>query len=278
MPQFRAISDSFARVPLNRVSLDPSIVEAKHESDMHSSTNSTFVLNDSSADSSAISLHHFGEVPTSFRTCLKRFVFDNSIQGYTASSAPYGVVQAQDVIFPQNWNPYGNTTVPITQTLFSYMRYAYIGVRGSIRKRIAVIAGGTSTANATCIITLDPEANIDPSITCEVVHLDSGGSFWYDVATTLDGGQQVALSSNTGFEIEFPFYSRNLFHFSFTDNFIGSNPGSSQGMDPYWTRSYSLTAPLSALNNGWNVGFNVDVAAGEDFCFIGFQGAPLFSS
>jgi hypothetical protein len=275
LPVARNIAPALAKGTRTPVLED--VVEAKHESNLHSSTNTVVDLNDSTFDASAIALHHFGELPVSYRALLKRFVTDH-ISEVGATTITVAQLAYQGPIMPLNTVPYGTTTSPSVNHLWSYLYYAYIGFRGGIKKRFKPLGNAAILpyTNVTTNLFYETNSEVTPSVS--VTTIATGGALLYNAVPTLDGGQQTCLASNSGWEMEFPFYSRNLFHFAFADDFVGLNPGGEQGMDEFWTRQLNIAVTLGSTVNTQHYGMQVDVAAADDFSFIGFQGAPLFTS
>lgn len=269
LPTSRNISVGFAREKRE-------IVEAKHESALHSSTNTVMDLNDSVVDAAPIALHHFGELPVSFRGLLKRFTLEQVLET-AATTLTVAQMNISMNIMPVNTLPYGTSGGSIFN-LWGYLYYAYIGYRGGIRRRFRVLSNAALTPYTTVPIVLKAEANAEISPAISILGVAAGGANLLNSAPTLEGGQQVSLSANAGFEVEFPFYSRNLYHYAFANDFVGTNPGGDQGMDTYWTRSFSFSVPLAGTVNTQHYGVMADVAAADDFSFIGFQGAPLFTT
>jgi len=204
---------------------------------------------------------------------MKRFVTTCSAVGTSAATA-HQTVTLTDDIFPPIANPMTATASSFNQQdLWSYMRYAYVGLRGSVKKRIRMCniapPSGAQTIEGV-IITLLGESSSEVG-TPTVTFAANGPT---TLITTLEGSSVFVPINNAGVEVDFPFYSKNLFHFSFADNFVGTNPGGTGNMDTAWTRSFTLKTAGS-----WNAGvvrFWVDCAAGEDFTFLRFQGAPVY--
>lgn len=222
-------------------------------------------LNLSSASTLHIAEEYFGEMPLSFRALLKRYVTNNVVVAAADATAVPKYLQLAARIFPINNSAYGSTTYPYTD-LFSYLYYAYLGIKGSIRYR-AHPTNGFALAGYHQF-----RASIDAPST----------SFATAAATTVAGGTIARLAGTVTFvpltqggsEFEFPYYSSNLFQISFSDSLQGN-----VGNDDYcatWSRNFKYTMESGTASQP-AISVVLDVAAGEDFSFLRFQGAPYYS-
>jgi len=91
----------------------------------------------------------------------------------------------------------------------------------------------------------------------------------------LDGTVTMDLDSNGGLEVEFPYYSANLYNFSFARNGVGDNP--SQTVLEKLNRSYVASVVTSGKEVVHTYGAIVDFAVAEDFTLLRYQGAPIFT-
>ena len=81
--------------------------------------------------------------------------------------------------------------------------------------------------------------------------------------------------TNGGLEAEIPFYSPNLFSYSFADNLIGDNPLGDMSVS--WYKRYICQFESMDGSVG-GVKFIEETATAEDFMFMRFMGAPCFSN
>lgn len=221
-------------------------------------------LNQSTASGDDISLYHFGEEPVSFRSLLKRYMTTtNFTTGVSGSSATFGNILINDNVFPRANVNFGDTTTTNTINLWGYLRYAYMAYRGGIRKRIRLYGVYTVDQNDTAIVSnVSPTSSELSSITYSTTlrNLDIIGSTVF------------VPHSNGGIEFEVPFYSWNLWNFSFNSDVMGDdNPDE---VVTFFSRRF--IAYISTRGD-YNVQAYVDSASGEDFSFMRFQGAPWFS-
>jgi hypothetical protein len=247
---------------------------AQSAEDKFSQPVSCVELNPSTADSSMICLQHYGERPVSFRSMLKRYV-TTCFASTSSVTVALNSIKVSDSIMPQINIPFGSAPIsPVTWDLFSYLRYAYVGFRGSVRKRIMFPGANQPLEHVLVRATLDQEgvtSNYSPVWT--ITPTTSIQNLLYHKAFP-DGTISMDLSSNGGFEIELPYYSRNLFSFSFSANEVGPNNVNDSNMDTVWTRNFSVEY-VSNCTSTFQA-YMADCCAGEDFAFFHFQGAPPF--
>lgn len=231
----------------------------------------TLVLNPSSATTSGLCEEYFGEAPISFRALLKRFMLSASLT--KASSA---TVIRRDYftsrIMPQNNLPY-NATAPIVGTtidLFSHLYFCYLGVRGSIRLRARCNALTIASPSLWVKIGLLPPSRVTLAPTVVVDSVQNAGN--------VEGTVTSMLNTNGGIEAEFPFYTNNLFLLS--SYWLGSDPlvddVNTDGMETLFFRNYYIAwDSISAQANAGSI--TIEKASGEDFMFMRFHGAPMYS-
>jgi hypothetical protein len=216
-------------------------------------------LNQSSADVSHLSEDYFGEEPYSFRSLLKRYNFNKfvpvSIIPTNHSHVNLGLVRRF-----QFTNPYGTNST--ANNLFSYLTLAYLGFRGSIRKRLYFTGVNFSTSSQV-IISNDAISDFDLA-TIVISGISTG---FTTVTSRASGTVRFVPSSNGGVEFDLPFYSNDLFHLAFSDN--PTSPGICSSA---YCRNYR-----AIYDCGVSPATNVqeDIAAGEDFGFFRFQGPPF---
>jgi len=214
-------------------------------------------LNDSTASTDKICDEHFGEQPVSFRSLLKRFV--SLTYGIVAPSGYYAG-NIINPILPVSNSPYGTVDINY-QELFSYLRYAYLGIRGSIRYRFnSQLPVASPTTNMRAIL-MAPDTTETPSITYEST----------PCRIRLNGGVTFVPTTMGAIEAEFPFYSNNLFAISFKDNYYVNDRDI---MEPAWYKLFSIS--FDVLTDV-TVFYGLDIASGEDFNLMRYCGAPFYS-
>lgn len=221
-------------------------------------------LNETTASLDDISNFHFGEQPISLRGALKRFCY-SGVGSTVAGGASENTLLVQAQIMPKPLPAYGAAT-PVF-SLIGYMRYAFLGVRGGIRKRARIIYNGAATGALDRVsVTLGPVQNGATESVSWVNQIP---------VAELDGTVSFVPHTNGGVEFECPFYSSNLFAFSFTDDLIGTG-NSTNDQITWWTKFYKMY--LDGYDRtASTTTFSEESAAAEDFSFLRFSGAPFFS-
>lgn len=222
-------------------------------------------LNESSANLDYVSEECFGELPVSFRSLLKRFAIARAVSAgsVTGDSSLVSIIGTMP-IYPAIIPDYDDVTNTITPNLYSYLRYAYIGIRGGMRHRISFRGNVTTAPMSGLVVTLGR-----PSETALAVSTAFDGSL-DATSSTMDGSIRFVPSTNGGVEFELPVYTNNIFGVSFNG-------------DPYPVSSSIINHRLSrefhfALTKTANAAAYVidDFSTAEDFSLFGFQGAPFY--
>jgi len=255
---------TLTNAPLSRI-VEPPEMDIKSESCRLAVPVESQILNPSTSDHTNRNLLHFGEGPVSNRSLMKRFMYAKSNQTVAANSVPPPkalIVESQ--ILPDNFTPFA-ATATITD-LFSYFRYAYLGIKGGMRFRTHVtmaLAQNTGHWNKYTLLPPENSFNSSNSYTTNLVAARASGSI------------TEVQAINAGMGAEFPHYSPNLFQICFSDTYeLGVTEGF---MDGLWYRNFAMIAetPSSAINAGT---FFFEAAAAEDFSLMRFQGGVYFSS
>lgn len=216
------------------------------------------VINPSISTTKGLNELHFGEAPLSFRSLLKRFALTQNIDdSFVGTGTAWFSVQAP--IIPEITPVLGGTAA--TTNLLSYLRYAYLAMRGSLRKRIRVIGlPATGHMERTNISLVPPTVSVTtPSF---VAALQPYGP-------RLNGTVEYITSTNGGIECEIPFYTNNLYCMS------GNNTPWDTG--DAMNESYALRDYLFELEGEYTANeltFLEETATGEDFSLIRYISAP----
>jgi hypothetical protein len=240
------------------------------EADIHYNMDDTEVtcleLNDSSSVPTATSEYYFGEQPLSFRAALKRYV-TTAEDAATCSITARSMIYAARTIVPA-YPPYSDTVTADRPTLMQALPYAFLGVRGGVRKRVRFFIPSDITNGEFCYAVA---TNGDPFDT-----IATGLSFVNAPSYSNQRGSVIYVPhTNAGIEFEVPYYSNNLFEFSCADDFIGTN--ADDDMVEEWIQLYTCTADAH-LSNGNVIRAVECTAAAEDFSFLRFLGAPYFTT
>jgi hypothetical protein len=253
--EFNQFTD--ARMPLTR----GVVTESR---DISGSEIQTFDLNPSSEICDNCALDYFGERPLSFRALLKRFVRTGQQTIPVDSTGPVKTLAVKFPILPAIHPSFDTGTATYTN-LYSYLRYAFLAMRGGITKRIRVFSDLNFSPYCTAKVGLRGPTGSDPS---ESVAFESGPR-----SASSTGTVTFVPHTNGGIEFELPYYNMNLFSFSCADNQIGSL--ATGEMNNSYTKGYSFYADCLGDNTE---GYVVEESStGEDFSFSYYLGAPFYS-
>jgi hypothetical protein len=224
-----------------------------------------FELNEVSDTADGCTELCFGEQPLSFRICLKRYMEQQASVHTLGATAHKSLNFTRDNI-PRP-RPEMNATSTVTN-LLSYLQFAYLGLKGSMRSRYHVwVQGAETTSSQSLVVSLRTPGNTD--ISSLAPSTQTGGA-----ALSMNGGITFAPHTNAGVEVEIPFYSPNLFSFAF------SSPSWTGGlengiMQDTWFRQHNVWLDSSAVST--DVVIVREIAIGEDFQLLRFNGAPFYT-
>jgi len=224
-------------------------------------------LNATSDRGMNVSEYCFGEQPLSFRGALKRYVTTSRVVTALTSTVHKTVDHTRNIMLIPN-PPYENSGTHLPN-LLGYLGYAYLGVKGGMRHRLRYYNTGA-----------DPKSGESIVVCLEfpsVALVNNDGSAAISVTNYVCsemGGAQFMPRTNGGVEVEFPYYSPNLFSFAFADDFIGGYSG--DRMSTEWVKNYKIRCDDSLVSS--TVVLNIDSATAEDFTLMRFSGAPYYSA
>lgn len=227
---------------------------------------STLDLNESSATVDKICVEHFGEQPLSFRALLKRKV---TITNFAMNTATRQVYTRSGPIYFLNRLPFGATAVAnVNFDMFSYLRYAYLGVRGAMRYTFEMTVADFARMNTFKV------GFSQPADYAAIAALSAPLSETVCSNLPLEGGIMEVPHTNGGIEIEFPFYSNNLFVFAGPTT-CDDTAHTNTTMEKVWYRNYTLSFNASAT---WTNDGSFSVCSGEDFTYLRYLGSPYYTS
>lgn len=255
--QFQQVTHS--NLPIERKYL----TESKYNEPIIDSGVTSVCLNSSTASTDRGNDYHFGEQPISFRTLCKRYVTTYS-RTHTATATYLSVNFTQNII--PDINPAYHATMVGTAYLLAYLRYAYVGLRGDVCKRLHIAEPDGLGDQARCNVTLG-------SMASSVTETSTNSSV---ISSTIQRGcVSFVPNTNGGIEVELPWYNQNQFVFSFANDLKGSI-GSGE-MAATWCMGYAYVVDKSGAIND-TINFQEETATAEDFTLMRFQGAPYYSS
>jgi hypothetical protein len=199
----------------------------------------------------------FGEEPISFRTLLKRYntVFWDTVS--TTSAARLATSTMPMYPFP---NPNFGDTVDGYPTLFGYLRFAYLGMKGGTRY-ITQYSNSTQSG-------FMARAWAHPSLGYLRSSLAESTDF---PIYQLEGTITTGISLNPNLEFEVPYSYNGLFLLSFNESPYGVT-------NTLFKAGGRLSIETSVeLFGETEVRYGEHFSTAEDFTFMRFTGAPLFS-
>jgi len=220
-------------------------------------------LNRSTAQETFISDEHFGEEPISFRSLLKRYVL---MQNFTVAAEATSTPKRLSIvgnIYPLDGAPYGSAVAH--REIFSYLLGAYVGIRGGMRYRFKTNVNlGYSSLTQAKVSLAEPGTTV-----AETVTISTGTP----AEATPTGTVTFVPNTNGGIEAEFPYYSNNLFELAFALNHRSSD--SSDVMCQFRYNRWRFAIDMQTSNSAGT--FTTEIATGEDFCLMRFQGSQFYS-
>jgi hypothetical protein len=223
----------------------------------------TLDLNKSTSSDSGISLYHFGEEPISFRTLMKRYVYQDQAEMKGDTTAVPKHIEIIHQILPINQLPYGTEDVS-ELNLFSYFRYAYLGIKGSLRYRLYAISSVWSGNHPMKVKMANPTDSFD----------DSRGYVQGIAYNDNNGGVSFIGNIDGTVQYECPYYSQNSFSVCFSDNYALGE--SEYFMSKTWYRNVIVTLPVLVATSIVTPVYK-EIASGEDFSLMRFQGAVPYT-
>jgi hypothetical protein len=246
--QFNYVSE--ASMPTAR---GPIVAEMEFQDDGESKV----VINPSSSGPQYTCTYQFGEIPLSFRSVLKRYTRTSEMMSEIATPGDKGYT-ATEQIQPAHAPAYNGSALARTPTVIEGIPYAFVGARGSIRKRCNFVGEVEVSRGAYASISLSNTSVITPSLVS-----NTEGALCKQRGSLL-----FAPHTNSGLEAELPFYSMDLFLVSFATSY-----------DPSYryatTRNYDASIDVLIPITGDTAHFKEFTAIGEDFSFMHFNGAPF---
>jgi len=223
-------------------------------------------LNPSSASAQHICQEHFGEQPVSFRSLMKRYV-TTRVNSFTLAAGSLGVGYFTFRSFPVSAVPYGTTNNKVSE-LFTYLRYAYLGYKGGIRS----IFGVSSTTSAQLIPFVTARVSLlQPSTSFSDSYVFNAGDM---LTSALEGTVINNMNFGSTLHVETPFYSNNLFVYPISET-LDDGLASLDMMEATWCRGFKVAIFLNSSPT--TVKAELTQAAGEDFSFLRFLGAPYYT-
>jgi len=220
---------------------------------------------------------YFGESITSIREMIKRYVMTRYwCRTYAKGPGDFNIMTLTNKTFPyqQGYDPLGVDNEEFGKYNFSNMnplsffQPCYAGYRGSVRHKYLYHTAGMQVAP---IVTRN-EYQIAPMGTWlrnNVIGDSSTSVTKFCTRDTWQGAAVTGTQTNSGLEVEFPFYNRARMGYS---RLI-----SARTLDCPTTKSVFATGLDFSFSSGTDdrIAFQQWTAAGEDFSFYFFTGVPV---
>jgi len=258
---FNQMSDT--RLPTERPQTE-SDTSPKGAGSLSPEDSQVVILNPSSANMDHIGELYFGEFPGSLRAALHRFTGFQNYFALDKSAGETQVLRYQSLIIPPPFPVYASNDPSTHKSLYGYLRYAFIGLRGGIRHRVGFACGIDNGPTDRAKISLVPPDQF--SFGAFVTSADT-------LHSNLNGTIDFVPLTNGGFEFECPFYTNNAFGISFH---VDPFPSSNSMINEFVSREFKIIMSYVGSANA-NAQAIDDAATGDDHVFMGFQGAPPFS-
>jgi len=248
------------------------VTEGKEDDDAKNDVEVSCIdLNTSSASLKGISELHFGEQILSLRPLLHRYCTVQVLSVAASAAGPTSLVHTCNNL-PSPYPLYTAAIVSLQPALINYLMFGYVGVRGGGRRRSHAYSHGT--ASNVAINSMGPMSRVNVNLHPPSTPA-SGSVAWASGAAiaSFDGTVSFVPLTNGGIEYEIPYYSNNLFHFSFASNGVGTNP--TDDMNGTWSSQHDITMEVSDSSQDTNTVVS-DFAISDDFTLMKFNGSPFF--
>jgi len=240
--------------------------EFKSESDDHVFNRevSSMRMNQDVVSKDNIDALYFGESIHTFRSLLKRFAPSYSLYVSGTGGAAENVCRAVLEAWPSA-NSSGNT-VWTGKTLFQYLRFSYLAMRGSLRRRLMIKVLNDNNWSGFVVVSLAPDAVTTASPAISVINAVTANYH-------MEGSVCFHTDVNAGVEIEVPNYQSNLFNWACnSDPWFSIGPFLSTGL-----RNYYVDVDFTDGGNGSAYVVGEQFATGEDFQLMRWLGAYAYS-
>jgi len=240
----------------------------EHEGVDNSISYTCMELNPSSSSPATSADVCFGEQPVSLRSLLKRYT--NYVTGSQANTnVAHQIAYYIRPIIPTISPVYATSGVSDTHpTLLRTMFYAYLGVKGGMRRRLRNYVVGEAMAPQQCVqVQMNSE---ETTLSSTFAPTYTTGAF----AMVGKGSATFIYNTNGGVEVEMPYYSPNLFHFAFNSTGYGTTDANE--MFASWCKNYTVFFETVSTSTNPIV-FTEEYATAEDFNLMRYNGSPYYT-
>lgn len=216
-------------------------------------------INPTGLDDSKSCVEYFGEEVLSLRSVLHRWVSTRKASQTLTATTGGGCIVSDIPIYPPVVAFYGIFSGE--GSIFDYVKYAFLGRRGGMRARPRTLLSVPPNPTWWQKVTLKQSSTTESSYS---IFANDG-----DVNTSkLEGTLTFSPMTNTGVEVELPFYTNNLFLMSFHRY---ATPSGSHLFEPSYFRNFSVISDYPASDTQ-EASLVVDQAIAEDFTYLRYQG------
>jgi len=248
----------------------PTAIDLRTEGVSYPNEVTCIELNEQVVDETGLCLNVFGEEVPSFRGLLKRFwkTFETESippDGGIAIGKREAFINSYPPLVPAINAPYDADTVT---DLLSYLRPAFMGMRGTMRKRIIMMRWQFEDGDPIVVSLMPPSSIVDSNY----ITFAAYNSFQYNSV-----GTAVFMPSiNPGVEFSIPFYANVFFIPACQSTLLHTWDPNNTNFDPFAVKNYEVQwfgkadPPDSPM-------FVELTSCGEDFQLLRFIAAPPFS-
>jgi hypothetical protein len=231
-----------------------------HSEDVSAEAFSCFNINEAPLVSGKESLFHFGEQPMSLRSYLRRYF----LSAYERAQVAVDEHPEWDLpIYPRILAPFGGLQADADIDMLSYLRYSFVGMKGSMRKRLRVDWNLATMQRMN--VSLNGPSDSDFVATSAVAN---------PLRFTQNGTAMFVPFTQAGVEVELPFYNPNLFVPSGTNvNTFSTANDQSLMLRAYWTYKVGVETPGATA--GW---ISEETCMGEDFQLLRYLAATPYTT
>lgn len=221
-------------------------------------------LNKSSATHENLSVETMGELVPSLRLLMRRYCESESLS-IAADSNSNKLIMGSGTFFPKTGTYISGTSADTRVTNFyDFLRFAFVGVRGGVKKQLLISLNALSTPHGYALITREDTADT-PVTAFNVSPANPASTAWIGPKAT--GTITFNHFSNGGIEFELPYYCSDLFKCSFNNSYQITNRAWDDRIKGYYFSIGAIGSTAAGRISEVN-------AFSEDFTFLRFQGAP----
>lgn len=219
-------------------------------------------LNPTCSNEVGLAEKFFGELPISFRGLLHRYAQTRALTN-VGDAAVLKIYQATIPIIPPLL-PSTVTNATTSVNLLSYLRYAFLGMRGGMKKRLRCVGLGSNDFQSQTKVELSEPSS---SVTTPVLNTIALST----LPVGLAGSVEFVKSTNAGIDVVLPMYTTNQFLISGN---ITPYYSSDSNMELTATRDYVISFEATGTQDALEL--SEETATDDDFCLFRWLAAPYY--